>query len=181
MAGAGSSAGVYLQSTQVWDVTEIKDIDVTKPEFKELLVRLYQNLNQMSFTINNKESSYFDTAETVKGQAFFPNPAYSSSTPTKPEYRQSFNKVINFGALPNSTTKSVAHGIAINSGYTFTRIYGTSTNTTGLTAIPLPYVDPSSLANGILLSVDATNVNVKTAANYSSYNVTYIILEYIKN
>lgn len=181
MAGASSSAGVYLQSTQIWDVTEIKDIDVTKPEFKELLVRMYQNLNQMSLVINNKESSYFDTAETVKGQAFFPNPAYSSATAVKPEYRQSFNKVINFGALPNNTTKSVAHGISINAGYTFTRIYATATNTTALTAIPIPYVDPASLANGILLSVDATNVNIKTAANYSTYNVTYVILEYIKN
>jgi hypothetical protein len=181
MASSNSSAGVNIPSTQVWDVTEVKDVDVTKPEFKELLVRMYQNLNQMSITINNKESSYFDTDETVKGQAFFPNPALNSSTPTTPEYRQSFNKVINFGALPSSTTKSVAHGISINSGYTFTRIYGSATNTTALTAIPLPYVDPASLANGILLSVDGTNVNIKTAANYSAYNITYIVLEYIKN
>jgi hypothetical protein len=178
---ASSSAGVYLPSTQVWDVTEIKDVDVTKPEFKELLIRMYQNLNAMSLAINNKESSFFDTMETVKGQAFFPNPAYSSYTPTKPEYRQSFNKVINFGALPNNTTKSIAHGISINVGYTFTRIYGTATNTTALTAIPLPYVDPASLTNCILLSVGGTNVNIKTAANYSAYNITYIVLEYIKN
>ena len=178
---SSSSSGVLLQNTQVWDVTEIKDVDVTKPEFKELLVRLYQNLNKMALTVNNKESSYYATFETIKGQAFFPNPLLNSSTPTTPEYRQTYNKTINFGALPNNTTKSVSHGISVNTGYTFTRIYGTATNTTALTAIPLPYVDPGTLANGILLSVDGTNVNVKTAANYSAYNVTYIVLEYIKS
>jgi hypothetical protein len=178
---ASSSSGVLLQNTQVWDVTEAQEIDVTKPAFKELLVRMYQNLNLIALTVNNKESSFYATFETLKGQQFFPNPSLNSSTPTTPEYRQTYNKTINFGALPNNTTKSVAHGIPINSGYTFTRIYGTATNTTALTALPLPYVDPSSLANGILLSVNGTNVNVKTAANYSAYNVTYIVLEYIKS
>ena len=178
---SSSSSGVLLQNTQVWDVAELQKTDITKPEFKELLVRLYQNLNQMALTVNNKESSYYATFETLKGQQFFPNPSLNSSTPTTPEYRQTYNKTINFGALPNSATKSVAHGISVNAGYTFTRIYGTATDTTALKAIPLPYADPGTLANGILLSVDGTNVNVKTAFNYSAYNVTYIVLEYIKS
>ena len=72
---ASSSSGTFIPTTQVWDVTEIKEVDVTKPEFKELLVRMYQNLNTMALTINNKESSFYDTQETVKGQAFFSNPA----------------------------------------------------------------------------------------------------------
>ena len=186
---AYSSSGTFIPTTQVWDVTELKDVDVTKPEFKELLVRMYQNLNQMSITINNKESSYYDTSETVKGQSFFSNPNLNSTTSTTPESRQVHNKTINFGVLPNNATRSYAHGINITYGYTFTRIYGCSTRPGGpvggaaqvFSAIPLPYVDPGTPANGILLSVDAVNVNITTTANYSAYTTTYIVLEYIKS
>jgi len=184
---ARSSSGTFIPTTQVWDVTELKDVDVTKPEFKELLVRMYQNLNTMALSINNKESAYYDTSETVKGQSFFPNTTLDSLSASIPEHRQVYNKVINFGALPATATKSIGHGIDVKHGFTFTRIYGCSTrqeNTNpavAFSAIPLPFVDPGVLANGILLSVSATNVIVTTAADYSAYDKTYIVLEYIKS
>ena len=184
---ASSSSGTFIPTTQVWDVEELKEVDVTKPEFKELLVRMYQNLNTMSMSINNKESAFYDTSETVKGQSFFPNTALDSSTGTKPENRQVFNKVINFGALPNTGTKAYAHGISVQRGFTFTRIYGCATRQTNtnpahaFSALPLPYADPAVLANGIFLAVSATNVIVTTAADYSAYDKTYIVLEYIKS
>lgn len=181
-----NSAGVYIPTTQVWDVDAVRNIDVTKPEFKELLVRMYQNLNAMSLSINDKESSYYDTQETVKGQTFFGNPDLNSSSSTRPVGRQVFNKVINFGALPNTGTKTYAHGITINRACTFTRIYGCSTqqqNTNpvlAFSAIPLPYSSPV-LANNIELYVDATTVGVTTGADWSAYTTTYIVLEYIKS
>ena len=49
--------GLYIPTTSVWDVSEIYSTDVTKPEFKELLVRMYQNLNNMAMATNNKDSS----------------------------------------------------------------------------------------------------------------------------
>lgn len=184
MASSNSSSGVYIPTTQVWDVTEIHDVDVTKPEFKELLVRMYQNLNSMSMAIGTKESSFYSILETVKGQAFNPLSTSSSANTPNPESRQVFNKVINFGALPNTATKPVAHGITTNVGFSFTRIYGCATkpnaNPALFRAVPIPYVDPAVLANGILLNVDGTNVNITTAADYSAYTVTYVILEYIK-
>jgi len=184
MGSSSSSSGVYIPTTQVWDVTEIHEIDVTKPEFKELLVRMYQNLNSMSMAIGTKESSFYSTLETVKGQAFNPRIADTDTTISNPESRQVFNKVVNFGALPNTATKSVAHDITTNVGFSFTRIYGCATkpdaNPANFRAIPIPYVDPGVLANGILLNVDGTNVNITTAADYSAYTVTYVILEYIK-
>jgi len=184
---ARNSSGTFIPTTQVWDVSEIKDVDVTKPEFKELLVRMYQNLNTMAVTINNKESAYYDTSETVKGQSFFPDPLLSSSTASRPENRQVFNKVINFGALPNAATRSYAHGIDIKRGFTFTRIYGCSTcqaNTNPVLpfySIPLPYVSTAGIASCIELYVDALNVVIITAIDYSAYDKTYIVLEYIKS
>ena len=86
--------------------------------------------------------------------------------------------VINFGALPNAGTKSVPHNIPINGSYTFTRIYGAASDTTGLNYIPLPYASPTA-ANNIELNLDATNVNIITGSNRSNFNITYVIVEYI--
>lgn len=169
--------GMFVPTTNIWDPSEIFSIDVSTPEFKELLVRLYQNLNNISLALNLKDTGYYDLVEFVNGQAFFPNPANSSTTPQNPVYRQAFRKVINFGALPNTAVKSVAHGLTITSGFTFTRIYATASDTTGSNYIPLPYAG----INPIELSVDATNVIITTTSDRTAFATTYAILEYIKS
>lgn len=172
--------GAFVPSTQVWDVNQIYQTNVEDPEaLRELLVRMYQNLNLMANVLNVKDSGMYQITEFVNGQLFFINPAYNSSTTVQPTLRQVFRKVINFGALPNTATKSVAHGITCTTSTTFTRIYGAASNTTGFKYIPLPYADAAGVDN-IQLDVDATNVNVTTASNKTAFNVTYIILEYIQ-
>ncbi len=173
------SYGSFVPTTNIWDVaSEIMSADVNSPEFKELLIRLYQNINLIAINVNLRDAGYYDTTEFINGQLFFPNTTLSSSSTTNPEFRQVFRKVVNFGALPNTATKSVAHGIPINTSYTFTRIYGAASDTTGLTYIPLPYASPV-LVNNIELTVDVANVNVTTGSNRTSYNVAYIVLEYL--
>ena len=174
------TSGIFVPTTNVWDVSQIYEIDVTSPQFKELLVRLYQNINNISVALNLKDSGYYITESFVNSQLFFPNPIYNSSTVATPGYRQVFRIVINFGALPNAGTKSVPHNIIVNSQYTFTRIYGTASDTTGFNYIPLPYASASGTDN-IELFVDGTNVTVITTTNRSNFNVTYIVLEYITN
>ena len=167
MGSSNSSSGVYIPTTQVWDVTEVHEVDVTKPEFKELLVRMYQNLNSMSMAIGTKESSFYSTLETVKGQAFNPRTTDSSTNTSNPESRQVFNKVI---VIAGFVTGAYAHGIPVNAGYTFTRIYGCATNPAGFLAVPVP-------TTGTTITVDATNVNIVTGlVGYSAH----VILEYMK-
>ena len=167
--------GSFVPTTQVWDVGEIYSTDVNSEDFKEILVRLYQNLNNQAFSINIKDSGYYVTEEFVNGQAFFPNPSL-----TEPyTLRQAFRKVINFGALPNTGTTAVAHGITVTDGVTFTRIYGAATNTTAHAYLPLPYASPTA-ADNIELKVDGTNVTIITGSDRSSFNVTYVVLEYLK-
>lgn len=176
-----SQFGAFIPTTNVWDVSEIYAIDVKSPEFKELLVRLYQNLNNMALGINNRDAGYYILQEFVNGQIWFANPALNSSTSQYPALRQVFRKVINFGALPNTATKSVAHNITgINNATTFTRIYATASDTTVHLYIPIPYASPI-LANNIELNVDATNVNITTGSNRSNFNICYVVLEYIKS
>lgn len=182
MANTTSQAnqvGLFVPSTNVWDVSQLYSTEVTDPAFKELLVRLYQNVNLMAIALNIKDSGYYDTQEFVNGQLFFPNPANNSAMGKAAVYRQVARLTIIFGALPNTATKSVPHGLTPNSSWTFTRIYGAASDTTGFNYIPLPYASPV-LANNIELNVDATNVNVTTGSNRSNFNVSYIILEYLK-
>jgi hypothetical protein len=181
MANQGTNFGSYVPATSVWDPSQLLEVDVTSPAFKELLVRMYQNLNLMAIVLNTKDSAIYGTQEFVNGQAFFPDPSLSSTSTktTSARFRNVFRTVVNFGALPNAALKSVPHNIAITSSFTFTRIYGAASDTTGLTYISLPFVDSAGLDN-IELEVDMADVNITTVSNRTNYNVTYVILEYLK-
>ena len=176
---AANQYGAFLNITQVWDVSEVYSADI-KPELKELMVRLYQNLNTMAILLNLKDTGYYHTDEFVNSQLYFPNPALTSASPTNAVFRQVYRKVINFGALPNTGTTAKPHGIIVNAATTFTRIYATASDTTGFNYIPIPYASPV-LANNIEIKVDATNVTIITGSNRSNFNVCYVVLEYIKS
>lgn len=182
MATQGINFGLTVPTTNVWDVNEIQQVDVNSPQFKELLIRLYQNLNLISTVLNLKDSAYYDTNEFVTGQSYFPNPALNSNSTTVATYRPTYRLVVNFGALPNNTfspNTQGKHGLTINSGFTFTRIYGVASDTTGLKYIPIPYASASGTDN-IQLDVNATNVVITTASNRTNFNVCYVILEFLK-
>ncbi len=176
-----SQYGSFVATTNVWDVSQILQVDVNTPEFKQLLVRLYQNINDIVNILNKKDTGMYNNAfEIVNGQLWFSNPNNNSSTAANPSLRQVFRTVVNFGALPNTGTTSVPHNITVTAATTFTRIYGTSSDTTDLDYIPLPYASASGTTN-VELYVDNTNVNIITASDRSSFNITYIILEYIQS
>jgi hypothetical protein len=171
-----NSIGVFVPTTFILDVAQLQSINVTEPAFKELLVRLYENLNRMVLSLNSKTSGVYPTNQTVTGNMYFPVAASTSlvTMPNRPVTRI----VINFGALPNAGTKSVAHGLTINSAVSFTNIYGTASDPVNFKYIPLPYAS-TTLNKNIELNVDATNVNVITGIDYSAYTLTYIVLEFL--
>ena len=171
--------GSFVPTTQVWDIGTIQQTDVKSPEFKELIVRLYQNINTIAVVLNTKDTGYYPQFEMVNSQLWFPDPALTSGTTPQPDYRQVIRKVINFGALPNTATTSVAHGITFTAKSRITRLYGTATNPVGLNYIPLPYASPTA-ANNIELNCDGTNVNVTTGSDRTAFTVCYIVIEYIK-
>jgi hypothetical protein len=170
--------GAFVPTTNIWDTSLLYEVDVTSPQFKELFVRLYQNVNLIAIALNLKDTGYYTTTEFVNGQSFFPNPLLNSTTSTAATYRQAFRIVINFGALPDSTTKSVPHTIPITAAVTFTRIYGAASDTTDSLYIPLPYVSTSG--DSVELNLDGTNVNITTSSDMSSYTICYVIVEYLK-
>lgn len=171
--------GSFVPTTNIWDVDQLYAVDVTSPEFKELLVRLYQNINLMAVVLNSKDSGYYATQEFVSGQLFFSNIAANSIASNANDFRQGLRIVVNFGALPDTAAKSVAHGIVFSSSTRFTRIYATATNPAAPAGIPIPYASPA-LANNIELSVDATNVTITTGSNRTAFTSCMVILEYVQ-
>lgn len=174
-----SQYGAFIQTTAVWDMALLESVDISSPEFKELLVRLYQNINNIALILNIKDTGMYQLSEFVNGQLFFPNPNNNSTTAQLPANRQVFRKIINFGVLPNAAVLSSPHNISVTSATTFTRIYGCASDTTGLTYIPLPYAS-NVAGNSIELSVSSTDVIITTGSNRSNYNVCYVLLEYLQ-
>lgn len=108
--------------------------------------------------INNKLS--YSTTEKVVGEWIDGKPLYK--------------KVVDFGALPNNTTKSVAHNISnLKRAVKLEGFAGSSQNSGGIT---LPHATSSPVA----LYIDNTNVNVLTTNDKSAYTETYIYIYYTK-
>jgi hypothetical protein len=90
-----------------------------------------------------------------------------------------FRRVINFGALPNGTTKSVAHGITGLDLITGSRLHAKRTDINYQRTL----VDGSlttSTSGGADLYIDNTSIYFATVSNWSDYNVAYWIVEYTK-
>jgi len=134
--------------------------------------RLEERAIQEADAINEREIAQYVEQEIVTGQKFF-----TSGDPNS--FRQTFRKTVDFGALPNNATKSVAHGISgIGTGTIFTRIYGCATDP-NTKFIPIPYVELAA-GNHVEINVDPTNVNIVTGIDYTGYTQCVVVIEYIK-
>jgi hypothetical protein len=173
----GNQLGVFLPTTNVWDPSDLYDVDVNSPEFKQLLVRLYQNLNTMALAVNAKESSTYPLYEFVTGQQYFPNP--SGTVDQTQIFRDVFRTTVNCGMLPNTGSITIPHGIMVTVNTTFTHIYGAATDPVNLLGLPLPYASPT-LANNISVDVDATNVTITTGSNRTAYTIAIVVIEYMQ-
>lgn len=144
------------------------------PSEKDLKIRQY--LNDIATATNTKDSGIYDAIETITGQSFLPT--FSTQTGANVTYRTVFRLTIDFGNLPNTATKSVAHGLTLDSSWSVTKLYGAATDPS-TSFIALPYASPT-LVNNIELNMDGTNVNVITGSDRTAYTRCFIIVEYIK-
>lgn len=138
--------------------------------FKDILTILCKDIAN---AVNSKEGALYLPEERFNFQRYF--------TPGNPQvFRNVYRTVVNFGALPNAGTKSVAHNISFDANFSATRIFATATDPVNLLYIPIPFSSPT-LNENIKITVDATNVNITTAINYSTYTTVYVVIEYVKN
>lgn len=134
----------------------------TQPTIPEVNKITDSNVNQIKSAINNM--STYSTTEEVVG----------TWINNKPIYR----KTINFGALPNNTTKSVNHNIS-SLDYV-TDIKGVAYNSNSSLYVPLPHVNVYGANYGLEVYMDNTKVYIIAASDMSAYNNSYITIEYTK-
>lgn len=159
--------GAYLPTTEIFNIQDP--------------AQLGWILNNMSIMINDKVTGLYTKTQFVTGKKWYPDPALTSQTPKRPIPRMVYAIVVPFGALPNTATKTVAHGITFPTPNTFqgVQIYACATDPIGVVQIPLPYSSPV-LANNIELLIDGTNISITTGADWSAFTKTDVYFELIK-
>ena len=134
-------------------------------EFRYDLNDIYQSI---ASAVNNKVGGLYVPEEKINSQQYF-----DSNNVQK--FKNVYRMVVDFGALPNTGTKSVAHNIpGWTSAFRLTQLYGAATDPVALQGLSLPN-------DGILLSVDSTNVTVTTTSNRSAFTASTIVVEYTKS
>lgn len=174
-----NNVGLYISTTDVWEISRLQDIDVNSEEFKLLLVRLYQNVNNIAIALNLKESGIYPLTQFVTGQQYF------STDPNNPnDTRSVFRLTLNIGSLGAGVT-TVAHGLPIAPNFptpttwTFVHIYGAATDSVNGNYYPLPFASAGGAAN-IELRADNTDV-VITNNSGVNFDRCYVVLEWVKN
>jgi hypothetical protein len=133
-------------------------------EFRQTFNDLYQRI---ASSLNSKEGGLYLPQEKVTGQQYF--------DPDNPQKNKNvYRMVVDFGALPNSTSKSVFHDISgWGENYRLTRAYGAATDPNSFEALPIPN-------EGIFLSINSTNVTITTTCDRSNFTETTVTVEYTK-
>lgn len=167
------NTGSYVPTTNVWDVALLHETEVNSPEFKELLVRLYQNVNNIAVALNTKSTGYYIEQEFVSGKLFF-NPLANPNDQL--QLRPGFIISINTGALGAGIT-SVNHNIAVTNTFQWMFISGAATNTTTLVGYPLPFA--GATGNNIEVTVTATQVVINNQSGVT-FTHSQVTLEYCK-
>lgn len=153
--------------------------DVIPEKWEDARPFVVEQLRKISNAVNIREIGWFLDEELLSGKAFIPGTNNAMDGGTSQQYRQVLRKVINFGALPNAGTKSVAHNIVFDTNFTLVFLGAYATNPTNLQAIPIPFASPT-LNQNILIYIDSNNVNITTVLNYSIYTRCFVILEYMQ-
>jgi hypothetical protein len=134
----------------------------------QLRLKLTDSLRDFATGINTREIGQYYLNELLTGSMLF-----NTTNIQKP--RSIYRKVINFGALPNTLSKPIAHGLTITKDYQFLKMYVVGNNSTGAPFYAITLPDRNST-----ITIDANNVNITTFADYSAYTNSAVVLEYSK-
>jgi hypothetical protein len=142
----------------------------TFPEkWEEARPLLTEHFNKISNAINVRKIGRYVQEQYPTGELLYPG--------ASGEYRTVFLKVVQFGSLPNSTTKSVPHGISYTNSFRLVCLYATS-DFIGNSSLTIPYASPDDNKE-IEINIDTTNINITTAMNYSNYTNTDVKIYYV--
>jgi len=140
------------------------ELPTDQAQFRNRMNDLYQKI---ASSVNSKEGGLYVPEEKVTGQQYF-----DSTNPQK--NKNVYRMVVDFGALPNSTSKSVSHNIqGLNGETRLTRAHGASTDIDSIEFLPIPN-------DGILLEINSQNVIVTTTSDLTAFTETTVTIEYTR-
>lgn len=165
------NVGLFVPTTNIWDVSRIYEVEVGSAEFKELLVRLYQNVNNIALALNVKCTGYYINEEFVNGKLYY-NPTSNDPQALRP----GFQKTIDTGALGAGVT-AVNHGITVTNTFHWMFISGAATNTGTLVGYPITFA--GAAGNNIEVTTSATQVIINNNSGVT-FTDSQVTLEYVK-
>ena len=168
--------GIFVTS-KIFSVGDIYKYNINSKEFKDFLVRLTRNLDNLTKVVNLKTSGSHPLSEFLTSETFFPS---ASATTRNIENRPVTCITISFGALPNTATKSVAHNITFDANTTFVEKSIMSTSTSLVKAISIPHASSTAI-DIVEFDIDSTNINITTGKDMTAYDKTVVVLKYITN
>jgi hypothetical protein len=137
-----------------------QDFIVPDPTDPDFIVKMTQYLRDIAKELRYKQTIIQTIEEQIIGEE---------------AGRTIFGKTIDFGALPNTGTKCIPHGITITDSFRWRKIYAIAQKKDG-TAIGI-----NIAKNFVNAFVTPTNICIETSSNRSDFIYTTIFLEYIKN
>lgn len=169
----------YLQSSLVprYSVLEIQDAK-NNVDAKKITVNLMLRINKIVDAVNNRASGVYDLSEGPSLEIY--PPVQSGVIPApRPVYWKTFFA----GPLANAGALTIAHGITWTSATTLVGLECHATNSVGVTALKIPYVDVSStpVTGDIEVYVDATNIVITSAGNASAFNRVVVTLKWLQD
>lgn len=181
---------VTLSCTENPSTNVVSAVRVVKDSAGICYLEIFYNLsttNNVSFEImsNKNNIAALNFEDTVSGEILIkshnirnPYEITTGQETATNEYidgKQVYRKRVNFGTLPNNTTKRVAHNLT---SVTFTKHFVSCINASGYN-INLPYVDIN--ANVCTVStITNTEIVIKSITDQTTYTA-YVDLYYTKN
>lgn len=160
--------GLFVPTTKVYDISQIYQYNSNSPEFKEFIVRLYQDFNDVCDTLNKKESGLYPLQEFVTGEQLF---ARTTQPISIDQGRGIFRRTYNLGTLANGATITTALGFTVGALWQFVEIQAASTNHATGNHLPIPYVG----AAGAFIRLELTNTQL-IVENQSGVQIDNIII-----
>lgn len=154
--------------------------DAIPDEWQDARAFVVEQFKKLANAVNLREIGFYLDQELLSGKAFIPGINETLDQGNSQQFRTVLRKVIDFGTLPNATTKSVLHEIIVDYNFTLVFMGAYATDPVGLISFPIPYADPNTLANAVSLTMDDDNVNITTGSNRSNYTRCFVTIEYMQ-
>jgi hypothetical protein len=177
------NTGAFVPTTNVWDTSEIYELKDIDDDFRNLLVRLYQNLNLMSEVLNVKDTGYYLQQQFVPGKLYF-NPADPDPLKLRPGFRFTMDTdALAAGLNTIQLPFQIPITTATSTAWTAFFVNGAATNTTAGSQkwVPLPFAGATGNNIEVIVNTLTNPAQIEITNNSGfTFDRSNITLEFVK-